>query len=161
MIYGAIDKKGHKSYTYLDTVFDAINNRQYDYNWLITGHECFPSTPQFTELLNNEYCWLTGSELTDIVKQEKFQWLWAVLSGFQKDIPLSEILKYKLPYADSYTGFWVNPLTLQHPLADIEIVAWDSTMTLLLSKEKTVVDDFLKALPMSQDLSKYNANITI
>lgn len=32
MVYGAINKKEEKYYTYLKKVFDAIDNKQKDYN---------------------------------------------------------------------------------------------------------------------------------
>jgi hypothetical protein len=80
---------------------------------------------------------LSGSELTAIVGHEDFQWICAVFSAFEKDIPLETILKHPLPYADGNPGFWKNPLTIQHPLAQIEIVAFDSSLTLFLSRKKT------------------------
>ncbi|MBB6713395.1 hypothetical protein [Clostridium gasigenes] len=49
-----------------------------------------------------------------------------MLSGSPQNITIDEILKYPLPYADGYKGFWKNPISLQHPLVEIEIVPWDS-----------------------------------
>ena len=43
MVYGAINEKGEKYYTYLKKVFDAIDNKQKEYNWLITDCECYPN----------------------------------------------------------------------------------------------------------------------
>jgi hypothetical protein len=37
VVYGAINEKGEKYYTYLKKVFDAIDNKQKDYNWLINN----------------------------------------------------------------------------------------------------------------------------
>lgn len=156
MIYGAISEKDERYYTYLKKVFEAIGNVQQDYNWLITDCECCPRNIETEKLLNAEYCWITGEQLTEIVLEEDFQWIWAVLSGFEKNIDLSEVLKYDLPYADEYRGFWENPLTLQHPLAHIEIVPWDSSLTLLLSDDKDIVDRFKKGFRYSEDLEKYN-----
>ena len=45
---------------------------------------------------------------------------------------------------------------MQHPLAQIEIVAFDSSLTLFLSKENTSVDQFRQAFPQSEDLREYN-----
>jgi hypothetical protein len=154
---GAILEKGEKYYTNLSNVFSAIENAQRNYNWLITDCECYPNSPQINELLFKEYCWLSGDELTKIVEEENFQWIWAVLSGFEKNIPLDKVLKYELPYADGYSGFWKNPITLQHPLASVEIVPWDSSLTLLISKDEKAVIDFMNAFPLSEDLSSYNA----
>ncbi len=155
VVYGAINEKGEKYYTYLKKVFDAIGNRQKEYNWLITDCECYPNNKKFKELLNKEYCWLSGEELTEMVNQEDFTWIWAVLSGFDKSIELSDVLKYDLPYANGYAGFWEKPLTLQHPLSKIEIVPWDSSLTLVLSEEKEIVDSFMESFPYSERLEDY------
>ena len=158
-IYGAILDKGEKYYTYLQKVFDAIGNRQTEYNWLITDCECYPKSPETERLFSQEYYFLSGDELTDIIKKEDFQWIWAVMSGFKKDVPFEEIMKYPLPYANEYEGFWKNPLSIQHPLASIEIVPCDSTMTLVLSDDKSIVDSYMAAFPLSCDLAAYNEQI--
>lgn len=155
MVYGAINEKGEKHYTYLKKVFDAIGNKQIDYNWLITECECYPNNQNVKELLNKEYCWITGEELTEIIGQEDFQWVWAVLSGFDKNIELAEVLKYDLPYADEYTGFWKKPLTLQHPLSKVEIVPFDSSFTLILSEDKELVNSFRSYFSYSENLEDY------
>ena len=155
MVYGAILDKGEKYYTHLSKVFKAIGNQQTKFNWLITACECYPKTKSIEELFLRDYCWLSGTELTKLVDFEDIQWIWAVLSGFNKDIPLAKILEYPLPYADGYGGFWKNPLSIQHPLASIEIVPWDSSLTLMISEEKGIVECFMKSFPLSEDLSMY------
>ena len=156
MIYGAINEKGERHYTDLNKVFDFINNRQVEYNWLITDCDCYPYNYVTDEILEKGYCWISGEKLTEIVEKADYQWVWAVLSGFEKSVELDDVLKYDLPYADGYPGFWKNPLTLQHPLAKIEIVPWDSALTLILSEEKEIVDTFRKYFRESEDLAEYN-----
>ncbi len=172
MVYGAIDEKGKKYYTYLSEVFAAIHQEQNNYNWLITDSEIYPDLEEAKKLstrdlylgdenenqriLSGNYCFLSGEELTEIIRREDFQWIWAVLSGFDKSIPLEEILKYPLPRSDGYEGFWKTPLSMQHPLAEIEIVPFDSSMTLIFSTQKDIVDRFLDAIPGSRDLARYN-----
>ena len=151
MVYGAIDQKSEKSYTDLKKVFDSIDNKQLEYNWLVTDCECYPNE----EMNNKDYIWFTGEELTELVNKESLQWVWAVLSGFNKNIELSEVLKYDLPYADGYRGFWKLPVTIQHPLASVEIVPWDSSLVLCISKEKDIVDKFLNSYKYSQPLEDY------
>jgi len=155
-MYGAILEKGEKLYTYLSKIFTAIENAQRQYNWLITDCICYPQSQRIDDLLSKEYCWLSGDELTSIVENEDFQWIWAVLSGFEEDVSLDQVLKYSLPYADGYTGFWKNPVSIQHPLACVEIVPWDSSLVLITSKDEKIVRDFMKAFPLSEDLSLYN-----
>ena len=155
MVYGAINRKGEKYYTYLKKLFDAINNKQLEYNWLITDCTCYPENPKIDAMLRKDYCWLTGEELTDLVAQEDFQWVWGILSAFDKSVELSDILKHNLPYAEDYEGFWSKPVSMQHPLAKIEIVPWDSSMTMIFSDDKGIIDSFRAAYPYSEDFEEY------
>lgn len=172
MVYGLIDSKSKQYYTYLRDVFTAIKNRQTDYNWLITDTDIIAHSEEL-DLLNTtthwqyengkqvaipaqEYHFLSGEELTRIVMQDNSQWIWGVLSGFDKSIPLEDILNYPLPEANGYEGFWKTPPSLQHPLALVEIVPWDSSLVLIFSTKKEIVDSFRLAFPESQDLSEYN-----
>ena len=156
MIYGVIDRKNHIFYTYLSKVFQGINNAQKKYNWLITDCECYPKNKEIEQLLAQQYCWLSGEELTDIVVKEDFQWIWACLCGFQKDISLEEVLMYPLPSSKDYNGYYQNPVSFQHPLSSVEIVPSDSSWTLIMSKEKTIIDSYIKQYPKSEDLSAVN-----
>lgn len=156
MVYGAILSRGERFYTYLSRVLRAIGNRQTEYNWLITDCQCYPRTAEIGALLGERYCWMSGEELTALVEREDFQWIWGVLSGFPKGIPEEQVRQYPLPYADGHPGFWHNPLSLQHPLAEIEIVPWDSSLTLLLSRKKEIVEDFRAFFPLSEDLFQVN-----
>ena len=155
MVYGAINAKGEKYYTYLKKLFDSIANRQIEYNWLITDSICYPENPETDAMLREDYCWITGEDLTELVAQEDFQWIWAVLSGFDKTVELSDVLKYTLPSAEDYDGFWRKPISMQHPLAKIEIVPWDSSMTMIFSDDKGIIDNFREAYPFSEDIEEY------
>lgn len=155
-MYGAILRKGEEYYTYLYRIFTGINMVQKDYNWLLTDIVAYPETKEYQDLFSKEYCWLSGEELTNIIEKEDFQWIWGVLSGFDKNIDIEEVLKYSVPYADGYEGFWGNPLSLQHPLASIEIVAWDSSLSLVISKNKQIIDNVRLVFPLSEDLEVYN-----
>ena len=154
---GAILDKGEKHYTYMSRVFSAIHNVQKDYNWLITYVEAYPANKQIAERLTLDCVWMTGYALTDIVSQEDFQWIWAVLSGFPQSITEEQAMQYSLPYAEGNKGFWKNPITIQHPLAEIEIVPWDSSLVLVISKNPKIVHDFLASMPLAEDLETYNS----
>jgi len=134
-------------------VFDGCQNK---YNWLITDYECYPQKPEIEQFFSQKYCWLSGKELTTMIEQEDFQWIWGVLSGFEKRIKKESILSYEFPEANNYTGFWENPISLQHPLADIEIVFWDNSLTLLVGKDDKMMDLLAGSFPMARDLEEYN-----
>ena len=156
MTYGLIDRKSHKFYTHMRTVFQAIENVQKQYNWLITDWECYPKNKEIEQLFEQEYCWLSGEELTDIVVKEDFQWIWGCLCGFQKNISLEEVLMHSLPLSENYNGYYQNPVSLQHPLSSVEIVPCDSSWILIISKDKSIIDSYMKKYPMSEVLSAFN-----
>ncbi len=163
MISGAILEKGEELYTRFEKIFRAAGNFQKDYNWLITDCEAYPKRPghyvRITQSKHGNYAWISGEELTDIIRRDDFQWVWGVLSGFRKDVPKEEILKYPEPYANGYSGFWKPELSIQHPLAEIELVAWDSALTLIFSREEKIVKAFRAAFPLSEDLKEYNSGL--
>ena len=153
---GIVLNKGEKGYSYFKQIFDKISVLSTSYNWLISYPECYPSDKELEKKLQKKYLWVSGKEIKDIFCLEDFQWVWGVLSGFPQNILLEDILKYPLPYADGYLGFWEDPITLQHPLAEIEIVAWDSSCTLCIAKHQLIIDEFLKLYNQADDLEEYN-----
>ena len=156
MTYGIVDRKNHKYYTYMSKVFRAINNAQLQYNWLITNCVCYPQNNDIEKLLDQEYCWLSGDELSAIIEQEDFQWIWGCLCGFSKDIMMEDVLKHPLPSAEDYTEYYQNPVSLQHPLSSIEIVPCDSSWALIISKDKIIIDNYKKSYPQTEDLEVFN-----
>lgn len=152
----AILDKGEKYYTHLPSVFKAIENEQIKYNWLITDCVCYPENKKLDELFSKEYIWISGEQLTEIVHEEDIQFTWGVFTGFPKENNLEEILKYDLPFADGYEGFWIDDVGIQHPLGSIEIVAWDSSLTLFISKNDDLVSKFRANFRLSEDLSAQN-----
>lgn len=152
----AILDKGENYYTYMGKIFEAIGNEQLKYNWLITDCICYPKNRNLDEFFSQEYVWISGEQLTEIIYKENFQFIWGVFSGFSKDITLKETLKHDLPFVDGYEGFWLDTVNIQHPLANIEIVAWDSSLTLFISKEDNLVNKFIESFSLSEDLSAKN-----
>lgn len=49
-------------------------------------------------------------------------------------------MNYKLPYAAGNGNIWKEPISMQHPLADIEIIAWDSSLTAVICKDDSIID---------------------
>lgn len=126
-----------EGFTYFKEIFCSLDNFQKDYNWLITDVEAAPFKESHYERITQSgtYAWISGEELTGIIKKDNFQWIWGVLSGFEKCYAKEEILKYDLPYADSQGGFWKTELSVQHPLASVELVAEKTARKEELGKE--------------------------
>lgn len=140
-------------YTNLKLVFDALEGRQKEFNWLITNMECNYAP---NERFYQDKIFISGEELTKIVYENDIQFIWAVLSAFTKseyiDIDNLEVE----PYADGNPGFWVFEPQIQHPKAIAEIVCWDSTLTMLLSKDDDLTFKFRKYFTDSKDLNEDN-----
>ena len=141
--------------TSLIEVLDCINDFD-KYNCLITNIECYPLDEEISGILDDEYCWIEGKELLRLLEKEDFQWIWGVFSIFSKDVALEAVLGYDYPYADGYKGFWENPIKIQHPLAISEIVAWDGSIILMISKNNELVNAFMKKNVYAKDLEEYN-----
>ena len=156
MIYGIIDRKNHEHYTYMSKFFQAMDNAQLQYNWLITDCVSYPQNKDIEKLLNQEYLWLSGDELSAMIEQEDFQWIWGCLCGFSKEISPEQVLRYPLTSAEDYNGYYQNPVSLQHPLSSLEIVPSDSSWTLIISRDKSVIDSYLKQCPECEDLFSFN-----
>ena len=152
---GIVIDEGEKYFTYLKSIFGAIDNIQKDYNWLISGHECYPQDVNYAEKLSAKWCWMTGTELTEMIENEDFQWIWGVFSAFPKDVAKEEVLKYKLPNADGNDRIWQNPISMQHPLSIMEIIAWDSSMTIFISKRDDIMERMVKSNLLMKDLEEY------
>lgn len=100
--------------------------------------------------------WILGEDLTRVVFENNIQFIWGVFSAFDKNIKIEDVLKYPLSYADGNPSFWSNNYKMQNPLAEIEIVSWDSASVLIIAKQDEVVDYFLKSFPLAEDLIEYN-----
>lgn len=159
-MYGRILIGGGRCYTFLPPLFAAIRQAQRRYNWLITDFEGGFPLQECSRLnrlnLRERYAWLTGEELMGLAERENCQWSWGVFSGFDPSVTVEQALAHDLPYADGNPGFWKNPVAIQHPLAELELVAWDNACTLVISRDRGIVRDFEAAFPDSIDLERYN-----
>ena len=152
MCYGVILAKGETGFTDMNRVFAALGDIQAEYNWLITDCECNVDIPE----LEDAFCWMSGSELMAL--QRKYhnpQWIWGVLSVYEKTVTKEQVLEYPLPDACDNRALWQLPVEVQHPLAAFEIVAFDSSSTLVISREKEIVDRFRAYFPLSEDLEAW------
>ncbi|RZT00618.1 hypothetical protein [Cuneatibacter caecimuris] len=161
-MFGAILlEEGMDFFTDMFQVVQSLKGRQLEYNWLITDIETNAINEKIPEL-QNDFCWMSGNELTKFITQySSMQWMWGVFTGFKPEVSYSEIMKYPLPYANENPDLWKTPLTLQNPLATLEIVCWDSSLVLIVSKKKEIVLDFMEKFPGSRDLFLYNEDIKV
>lgn len=136
---GIVINEGEEFYTDLKTLFEAIGSSYKEYNWLITDYECYPQNERLAEIFSGEPVFFSGKEIIDLLHIENFQWIWGFFSAFDKGVKKEDIFKYDFPFSVGNESIWKKPLSLQHPLASTEIIAWDSSMTVIISKENNVI----------------------
>ncbi len=142
-----------ESYTYMLEIILAIGGNNLKYKWLITDITAYPQdNRQYDNLIeNNSYLILSNYDFIKMLSEWDFQWIWAVFSAIPENISNDVILKYKLPYADGNEEIYKdNIAVIQHPLADIEIVAEDSSSVFLVSKENHIAEKFKGLFPMAK-----------
>lgn len=139
----------------IDELFKVMNEKQLNYNWLITNLDC---SQEFLDSFSDykDFIWISGKEFTEFLGHNTVQFIWAVISGFEKNIELTDILKYPLPYADGNTKLWNTNICIQNPLSEIEIIAWDSSLVIVISKDDEIIDVIKRNYPNAKDLLEYN-----
>src|ERR1700722_2227902 len=132
-------------FTDLRLVFRALGDQQRRFNWLVTNLEWVRLDEQeesTDELSGSGPQWVTGDDLTLFVDSYDIQFVWAVFSGFPPGVFLVLSDLELEPYADGNSRLWDPELRIQHPLAEVEIVCWDSTSTLLLCRDPSLAESF-------------------
>ena len=95
----------------------------------------------YSYLNENDYVFISNSDLLDILEKNDFQWIWGVFSAIPVNYSKEEVLKYDLPFAEDNSDIYLdNNFVIQHPLAEIEIVAFDSSCMHIVSKDKDICD---------------------
>ena len=147
-------------YTDIRMVFEAFGGKQREYNWLLTNIELnyYPEEFFTDEFLNEKRLFISGDELTEIVNEYDIQFIWCVLTGFKKDIQIDTNNLEVKPYADGNPGFWNSNTQVQHPIGTVELVCWDSSLTILITKDLELVTRFKKHFPKAQSINQYEKN---
>ena len=83
------------------------------------------------------------------------QSIWGVFSGFR--LPSSEIDTSIVPVAED-SALWEPSYQIQHPQAECEVVAWDSSATFFRSKNGKAMWKFSRAFPSAKNLADFNTD---
>lgn len=150
------DKAG---YTLMLKIINSIGGRNLNYNWLITDIEAYPQKglgeiddELYSYLNENDYVFISNSDLLDILEKNDFQWIWGVFSAIPVNYSKEEVLKYDLPFAEDNSDIYLdNNFVIQHPLAEIEIVAFDSSGMHIVSKDKDICDRLKLVYPDARE----------
>lgn len=144
--------------TYLCPIFDAVGD---DYirslNWRIIYPECGGSVTQAYSFEGEPDSWIAGEKLVEEVRNNPdIQWWWGLLQGFEQNISQTEVMKEMTIDIQEDTEIWNNPVTMRNPEASIEIEAFDSSLTIVIVKDDTIIEKLKVAFPDCELLSTYN-----
>ena len=153
---GAILMQGEEFFTDMRRMSQGIKNPE-KFNWLITDFEGDPHSPRIEAALMSPrgYWFGNGEDFMNLVTKKKFQWEWAMITGFDPSVPLSDIIPFGLPRTNNET-FFEDRIAMQHPRAKVEMVCYDSTMFIFIAESYTMVNYFKEKFPLSVDLREYN-----
>ncbi|EKZ0264299.1 hypothetical protein RDB14_001802 [Listeria monocytogenes] len=151
--------KMHSSYfTNMSEVFNLLPEGELNCMWLVSSYECniYPSE-QIP--FDKDYVWLKGTKLKEILNQKEIMFIWGNFTSYSSDTELKDVLKYLIPFADGNKDLWEKNVQLSNPLSNTELISWDSSIFLALSKNTSIIELLKANYPDSEDLSMYNSDI--
>ena len=144
-------KNDFKAYTLMGRILSDLELEKKDYLWLISDIEAYPNKKEYQELMDsNSYLLLTSSEFISMLKEDDFQWVWAIFSAIPSHYGKEDILKYNLPkfkYLEEENNTWQDEPKIQHPYAEFEIYAFDSSYMFIVSDNEELISRFKKCYP--------------
>ena len=147
--WSAVLEKDGQYHTFLGRVFDGLEDRQRDYHFLLAGVEAYPETPDF-QFVNQAPVWIPGEELTRMIRQEDFQWVWGALLAFStscsKEQILSGVRALYVPEASDQDSWHIRNRFLETG-AEFMIYAEDSAYTELLLRNRKLLELFCRHEP--------------
>ena len=138
--------------TYLQEFLPLIRQEVERLNWLVTNLECWGELSPLIENWQSQsydsepyYSLVPGKVLYETFVGRDLQVVWGVLCGVAGDIPTIPL--EEVPYANGNRRIWTNPKEFQLAGSEIEIVAFDSTFTLVKMRDEMLGHKFLKVFP--------------
>jgi hypothetical protein len=143
--------------------FDGLEKK---YNWLLTDFDggytenLLDYVEDYRNFEEGNNCldkfWIKGENLDRLANRKEFYPIWGVFSAFDKKETIDLDDNKEEPFADGNPNFWVENPKIQHPKAVVELVFWDSSLILLLSKDDDFSLNFRNTFQGWKDLNSYN-----
>jgi hypothetical protein len=128
-------------------------------NWLITDLRYHFIDDQEPQRISDwdidwgtkkQFAIVAGKVLWESVANRDIQVVWGVFCGILGEVPT--IPDDKLPYADGNRQLWTEPEAFQLANSKIEIVCFDSSLTLVKFRDDSLGYQFLQLFPEGQIL---------
>jgi hypothetical protein len=147
-----VSRKNFRYYTFLKRILFDLEIANKEYWWLISDIEAYPSQKEYEKIIYKEdYLLISTSDLVRMLENDDFQWIWAVFSVIPFHHSKDAILSFPLPYLQDIGARQYNPYEdapkLQHPLAEFELYAVDSSYLFLVSEDEELLTRFKRCYP--------------
>lgn len=142
-----------KYHTNLNILLKPIEKDIQNLKWLISDLEI--NTSEMEKLpINHEIDWfLISSQEMKTICETDTQIVWGVFSGIHKNDELRTD-RIEIPYAEGNKEIWKNG-NLQVENSKVEIIAWDSSYTIVKFTEKKMSDKFKTYFDEAIELENY------
>ena len=142
-----------KYHTNLGILLKPIEKEIQNLKWLISDLE-FSSRNSEKLPINHKKDWFViSSQEMNTICETDIQIVWGVFSGIDKNLKL-EIEQIEIPYADGNAELWESR-NLQVENSKVEIIAWDSSYTIIKFTEKKMSDKFKAYFDEAIELENY------
>lgn len=138
--------------TYLRELLPLLRSQVENLNWVVTNLECWGEPSPLIESWQSQsydlepyYSVVRGKVLYETFAGRDLQVVWGVFCGIAGDVPAIPL--EELPYADGNRRIWTEPEAFQLAGSEIEIIAFDSTFTLLKFRDESLGLQFLESFP--------------
>lgn len=142
-----------KFHTNLKVLLTPIENEIKGLKWLISDLEI--NTSEMQKLpINHENDWYMISAVEmNVIRDTHTQIIWGAFSGFLNNQEI-EPNQIDLPFAEGNEKIWKNG-NLQVVNSKIEIIAWDSSYTIVKFTDNKMSDKFKKYFQEAIELENY------
>jgi len=144
-------------YTDLYEIIEPFEIEFSKMNWLLTNQDYMIldyEAKGVIEKLDHESDKIAfkGTELLEIIKKRKVQFVWGVFCGFKTEIP--KLKESELPYADLNPNIWKKPDKFLLKQSEIEIISFDGTSLIFKTKDKNIERNFLEKFSDAKRLKR-------
>lgn len=140
-----------KYHTNLQVLFEPIIADLKQLEWLITDID-FMTDDDIPINFEHDWFLLNDNEFLKLVNS-RTQLIWGVIAGIPKSCNF-QIDEDKLPFADGHGAVWEDK-NMQIEEAIVEVIAWDSSYTIVKFREDNLSEKFKSFFPEAIKLEKY------
>lgn len=142
-----------KFHTNLDVLLKPIEDDIHHLKWLVTDLEINTSELQSLPINHDKDWFLISAEEMNRLRNSDSQIVWGVFSGLEKNIDINPD-EMDLPLAEESEVIW-KAGNLQTPFTKIEIIAYDSSYTIVKFADADLSEKFKSYFNEAIELEKY------